>query len=137
MTEEITQYSSADITAMQTEIAQLKKQTHDALKFSMLNAHATKLVQAGKLEPAKYSALFDGTEAFANYQSGLNGDPLESFLSYVETTAIVPATFAPSIYGKTPLLNQDVPERTGQHSVKTETPQERENRLMKSQTRTI
>ena len=88
MTEEITQYSSADITAMQTEIAQLKKQTQDALKFSMLNAHATKLVQAGKLEPAKYSALFDGSEAFANYQSGLNGDPLESFLSYVESTAI-------------------------------------------------
>ena len=137
MTEEITQYSSADITAMQTEIALLKKQTHDALKFSMLNAHATKLVQAGKLEPAKYSALFDGTESFANYQAGLNGDPLESFLSYVESTAIVPATFAPSIYGKTPLLNQDVPERTGQQSAKVETAKEREDRLMKSQTRTI
>lgn len=111
MTEEITQYSKADITAMQTEIALLKKQTQDALKFSMLNAHATKLVQQGKLEPAKYAALFDGTSAFANYQNGLSGDPLESFLSYVESTAIVPAAFAPSIYGKTPLVEQDVPQR--------------------------
>ena len=111
MTEEITQYSSADISAMQAEIALLKKQTQDALKFSMLNAHATKLVQSGKLEPAKYAALFDGTSAFANYQNGLNGDPLESFLNYIESTAIVPATFAPSIYGKTPLVEQDVPQR--------------------------
>lgn len=111
MTEETTTYSAADFAAMQQELANLKKTNQDTLKFSALKDKASELVRNGKLSPAEYKAKFEGDQAFANYQAAIAGDPLESFLNYLDAHVTPDPRLAPSAYGATPLASQDVPER--------------------------
>lgn len=111
MTEQTATYAASDISQLQAEIAQLKKTNQDTLKFSALKDKAIALVNSGKLSPAEYKAKFEGEQAFANYQAAIAGDPLESFLNYLDAHVTADPRLAPSVYGATPLANQDVPER--------------------------
>lgn len=108
--EETTQYG-ADISTLQAEIAQLKKTNQDTLKFSALKDKANELVRLGKLSPAEYKTKFEGDQAFVNYQAAIAGDPLESFLNYLDAHVTPDPRLAPSVYGATPLASQDVPNR--------------------------
>lgn len=111
MTEQSKTYAASDISLLQAEIAQLKKTNQDTLKFSALKDKAITLVNSGKLSPAEYKAKFEGEAAFANYQAALSGDPLEQFLNYVDAHITPDPRLAPSVYGATPLPNQEVPQR--------------------------
>jgi phage FluMu protein gp41 len=111
MTEETIKYSAEDIALMHTKIAQLEKTNQDTLKFSALKDKASELVRNGKLSAAEYKAKFEGDQAFANYQAALNGDPLEGFLNYLDAHVTPDVRLAPSVYGATPLINQEVPQR--------------------------
>jgi hypothetical protein len=111
MTEETATYSAAEFTAMQSEIAKLKKEAEDSRKFAMYQSRAIALRESGKLSPALYAEKF-GNDGLATYQAFQQKDPLEAFLDGVEATAKVDARFAPSVYGATPLADQDVPERS-------------------------
>ena len=111
MTEQSQIYAASDISQLQAEIAQLKKTNQDTLKFSALKDKAITLVNSGKLSPAEYKAKFEGEQAFANYQAALSGNPLESFLNYIDAHVTHDPRLAPSVYGATPLPNQEVPQR--------------------------
>jgi hypothetical protein len=111
MTEETKTYSAADFEALQSQLAKLQKDNQDTLKFSALKDKASELVRNGKLSPAEYKTKFEGDQAFANYQAAIAGDPLESFLNYLDAHVTPDPRLAPSVYGATPLANQDVPNR--------------------------
>ncbi|MBD2316675.1 hypothetical protein [Phormidium tenue] len=111
MTEKTKTYSAADFEALQSQLAKLQKDNQDTLKFSALKDKASELVRNGKLSPAEYKTKFEGDQAFANYQAAIAGDPLESFLNYLDAHVTPDPRLAPSVYGATPLLNQEVPER--------------------------
>jgi hypothetical protein len=111
MPEETKTYSAADFEALQSQLAKLQKDNQDTLKFSALKDKASELVRNGKLSPAEYKTKFEGDQAFANYQAAIAGDPLESFLNYLDAHVTPDPRLAPSVYGATPLLNQEVPER--------------------------
>jgi len=111
MTQETTTYSAVDIGNLQAEIALLKKTNQDTLKFSSLKDKASELVRIGKLSPAEYKTKFEGDQAFANYQAAIAGDPLESFLNYLDAHVTPDPRLAPSVYGATPLASQEVPNR--------------------------
>jgi hypothetical protein len=111
MTEETKTYSAADFEALQSQLAKVQKDNQDTRKFSALKDRAIALNQSGKLSAAKYKATFEGDQAFANYQEAIGGDPLESFLDYVDENIVPDARLAPSVYGATPIPNQEVPQR--------------------------
>jgi hypothetical protein len=111
MPEETKTYSAADFEALQSKLAKLEKDNQDTLKFSALKDKASELVRNGKLSPAEYKTKFEGDQAFANYQAAIAGDPLESFLNYLDAHVTPDPRLAPSVYGATPLVNQDVPNR--------------------------
>ena len=111
MSEETKTYSVADFEALQSQLAKLQKDNQDTLKFSALKDKASELVRNGKLSPAEYKTKFEGDQAFANYQAAIAGDPLESFLNYLDAHVTPDPRLAPSVYGATPLAYQDVPER--------------------------
>lgn len=111
MTEETKTYSAADFEALQSQLAKVQKDNQDTRKFSALKDRAIALNQAGKLSAAKYKSNFEGDKAFENYQASLNGDPLEEFLNYVDSNITPDARLAPSVYGATPLADQEVPNR--------------------------
>ena len=111
MTEETKTYSAADFEALQSQLAKVQKDNQDTRKFSALKDRAIALNQSGKLSAAKYKATFEGDQAFANYQEAIGGDPLESFLNYVDENIVPDARLAPSVYGATPIPNQEVPQR--------------------------
>jgi hypothetical protein len=111
MTEETKTYSAADFEALQSQLAKVQKDNQDTRKFSALKDRAIALNQSGKLSAAKYKATFEGDQAFANYQEAIAGDPLESFLNYVDENIVPDPRLAPSVYGATPIPNQEVPQR--------------------------
>lgn len=111
MTEQTKTYSAADFEALQSQLAKLQKDNQDTLKFSSLKDKASELVRNGKLSPAEYKTKFEGDQAFANYQAAIAGDPLESFLNYLDAHVTPDPRLGTSVYGATPLANQDVPER--------------------------
>jgi hypothetical protein len=112
MTEETKTYSAADFEALQSQLAKVQKDNQDTRKFSALKDRAIALnSQSCKLSTAKYKALFEGDKAFENYQAAIAGDPLEEFLNYVDANITVDPKLAPSVYGATPIPNQEVPER--------------------------
>jgi hypothetical protein len=111
MTEETKTYSAADFEALQSQLAKVQKDNQDTRKFSALKDRAIALNQSGKLSAAKYKATFEGDQAFANYQEAIGGDPLESFLNYVDENIVPDPRLAPSVYGATPIPNQEVPQR--------------------------
>lgn len=112
MTEETKTYSAADFEALQAQLAKVQKDNQDTRKFSALKDRAIALNQAGKLSAAKYKALFEGDKAFENYQAALCGDPLEETLNYIDAHITPDPKLAPSVYGATPIPNQEVPERS-------------------------
>ncbi len=107
--EETTTYN-AQVEEMKAEIAKLKKETEDSRKFAMHQSRAISLREAGKLSPVLYNQHF-GNDGLATYQAFQAKDPLEAFLDGVEATAKVDPRLAPSVYGATPLPDQEVPER--------------------------
>lgn len=118
MTEEIATYSAAQIKELidrdkekDLAITQLRKDSQDTRKFSALKDKANDLVRTGKLSAAQYKAQFEGDQAFANYQAAMSGDPLEGFLNYLDAHVTPDPRKSPSVYGATPLLDQEVPQR--------------------------
>ena len=111
MSETAQTYSVADFEALQSQLAKVQKDNQDTRKFSALKDRAIALNQSGKLSAAKYKALFEGDKAFENYQASLLGDPLEETLNYIDAHITPDPKLAPSVYGATPIPNQDVPER--------------------------
>lgn len=130
-TEETKTYSAADFEALQSQLAKVQKDNQDTRKFSALKDRAIALNQAGKLSAAKYKALFEGDKAFENYQASLLGDPLEETLNYIDAHITPDVRLAPSVYGATPIPDQEVPERPEAEQVA------REAKLMKSPIRKI
>ena len=111
MSETAQTYSVADFEALQSQLAKVQKDNQDTRKFSALKDRAIALNQSGKLSAAKYKALFEGDKAFENYQASLLGDPLEETLNYIDAHITPDPKLAPSVYGATPIPNQDVPDR--------------------------
>jgi hypothetical protein len=110
-TDETKTYSAADFEALQSQLAKVQKDNQDTRKFSALKDRAIALNQSGKLSAAKYKATFEGDQAFANYQAAITGDPLESFLNYVDENITPDVRLQPMVYGATPIFNQAVPDR--------------------------
>ena len=111
MSETAQTYSVADFEALQSQLAKVQKDNQDTRKFSALKDRAIALNQSGKLSAAKYKALFEGDKAFENYQASLLGDPLEETLNYIDAHITPDPKLAPSVYGASPIPNQDVPDR--------------------------
>jgi hypothetical protein len=109
MTEETTTYSAADIQQLIKE--ERDKATANIRKFGIYKDRAIALNQAGKLSAAKYKATFEGADAFERNESAIANGALEDFLNYVDENITPDPRLAPSVYGATPLVNQDVPKR--------------------------
>lgn len=109
MPEETTTYSAADIQQLIKE--ERDKATANIRKFGTYKDRAIALNQAGKLSAAKYKATFEGADAFERNESAIANGALEDFLNYVDENITPDPRLAPSVYGATPLTNQDVPER--------------------------
>jgi hypothetical protein len=109
MPEETTTYSAADIQQLIKE--ERDKATANIRKFGIYKDRAIALNQAGKLSAAKYKATFEGADAFERNESAIANGALEDFLNYVDENITPDPRLAPSVYGATPLVNQDVPNR--------------------------
>jgi hypothetical protein len=109
MTDETKTYSSAEMQQLIKDAQD--KATANIRKFSALKDRAIALNQSGKLSAAKYKATFEGDKAFENNESAIANGALEQFLDYVDENITPDPRLAPSVYGATPLSNQEVPER--------------------------
>ena len=109
MTEETKTYSADEI--QQLIKAEREKATATLRKFSALKDRASELNALGKLSKAKYKATFEGEDAFERNESAITNGALEQFLNYVDENITPDPRLAPSVYGATPLPNQEVPQR--------------------------
>jgi hypothetical protein len=109
MTEQSKTYSADEI--QQIIKAEREKATATLRKFSALKDRAGELNALGKLSKAKYKATFEGEDAFERNESAIANGALEQFLNYVDAHVTPDPRLAPSVYGATPLPNQEVPQR--------------------------